>query len=1123
MKSKSTSDSEARRRALLDHDQTLLVEAGAGTGKTSLMAGRVAMLLANGTLPDEIVAITYTEAAAAELLNRICHYITRLRDGDIPKEISNIIPEGLSDKQIKQLEKSESKLGDLSCSTIHGFCQQILRPYPVESCIDPNASIIDPATSELVYSDLLKDWISEIFGRKSTILNQSQSSPDSTNIFCKFLIKDRQQTLTQIRNIGNYLKEHRMASASSVEISIEDLREFTETTRAFSSWYKSCGVSEIETETIIQDLEKVTQLPSQLTLPLPIDQLTELFFSSKPNTCKKSSIEFTLYRKKTAWKKADKKVGESLFEQAASHYAKCEAAYARRYQALVTMAYKTFVDQFGDLKDRYYIYKQKAAVLDFDDLLYQTRDLLKKHPSVRSALASRYKRILVDEFQDTDPIQAEIIWLLSADGNGNSAFESCPIRPGALFLVGDPKQAIYRFRGADIKTYLRAKQTLLEENKDSILHITSNFRSRPNILDFVNLHFDQPLREKGQPGFFPLSAVRPNGQNLTLATYSVTLDENHRDDKGKMSIDRIREEESQNVARLVAELLKSHQIIDKNTGQPRTVLPGEIALLAPTGTGLWIYEQALDNLGIPIATQAGKGFFHRQEIHDLIAITRTLADSRDTLALGTLLRGPLVGLTEEAIADEIDTLQSDDASVRLYLWTNCDDLQNPVLKTTLETLQCLAKKARHTTPYQLLANAIELLQVRPIVHARNPHQAERALANIEQFLEMSKPYASRGIQEFSLAIRQRWDDKDSEIEGRPDASEDAVSIITIHSSKGLEWPVVIPINTTTKIKDKADFLLRRTDETVHFKFFGYPSPEYVEVHSNELAEQQCERIRLWYVALTRAADLLLLPNQTERIENDWFSLINLDLESLPVWELPEEPTYFSINENGSENTQDSETWEKELNTISKTTTKIIWHSPSRHDTDKPDSKQLKIRNEDDLTDSNPDEFTNIQGGPTRGLILHKLMEEILNKEIAPEETSIRERAQALLVQLEQKDHTNPAHGLSSQEMTQAIMRVIHLPEVSHEISYWIDTLIPEFPVYDSAFESESMNLTAGIADAVQIDASGNITRIIDWKSDVSPTQQQRENHLSQIKDYMRATCAKEGHVVYLTTGEIVSI
>ena len=347
------------------------------------------------------------------------------------------------------------------------------------------------------------------------------------------------------------------------------------------------------------------------------------------------------------------------------------------------------------------------------------------------------------------------------------------------------------------------------------------------------------------------------------------------------------------LASVVRDLIGAYPVGGRKES-PRPARAGDIALLAPTGTSLWIYEKTMEELGIPIVTQAGKGFFRRQEVHDLIAIARVIADSRDTLAFGALIRGPLVGLTEEEIADEIEALHlrartadsghgpEEGSPGRLTLWTDPEAVGNGVLRRTLEVLQNLSRKARQRTPYDLMVEAVEELHVNSILKARHLRGAERALANVELVLEMARAYGSRGIGDFARALWQHWNGQGC-ANRRPARRRRpiSVSIITMHSAKGLEWPIVIPINSTTNPRAVSGFLYGRSDDTVHFKDKVFSSDGYKEIRDEEERQLRAERIRLWYVALTRARDLLLLPRQNERIRGDWFSLIDIDLDSLP--------------------------------------------------------------------------------------------------------------------------------------------------------------------------------------------------------------------------------------------------
>jgi ATP-dependent exoDNAse (exonuclease V) beta subunit len=1135
------SDSAARITALTDHERALLVEAGAGSGKTAIIAGRVALLIAAGVFPGDIVAITFTEAAASELLERIEDLVRRLLDGQAPIELAEALPEGLDAAQRQNLEQGERALDEITCTTIHGFCQQLIKPYPVETGLDPGAAIIDPASAELAYQDLMQAWLSARFGRDRGAqglgrLPAMEGAGGEEDFFTELLLKAPDETLELIEQTAKFLKSHRKARAPAAIVDRATFVRLAESVSACTSWYIACGINECTTAEFVDDMAPIANLArSAASEPLTGRRIAELLFHRPPQACKQNDTAFKQWRRKGKWQDAakaagqSKPAGEQLSAEGEKHYQACGEAYQQFCAALGALAFHRFVKEFDALQDLYRDYKRMAALLDFDDLLHHACKLLKTNEPVRNALARRYPRILVDEFQDTDPVQAEILWHLSGEGEPENPWHRRRLRPGALFLVGDPKQAIYRFRGADVATYLSAKQALVDQDPDAVVEISTNFRSQGQILQFVNDHF-APLLDsaQGQPGFTALAAVRDSGNGPAVAAFEIALDDAPRSNKGEVTVDTARRIEAGIVAELVRRLIGAYPVYDKELKGSRPARAGDIALLAPTGTSLWIYERELETRHIAIATQAGKGFFRRQEVQDLIAVARAIADRRDTLALGALLRGPLVGLTEEQIADEIDTLQTITGKARpLHLWTDITRVRDPLLKHTLSVLQNLARKARHTTPYHLLAEAVEELQVRPLLKARHLRGAERALANVELVLEMARAYACRGIADFARALWDRWQDSDAQTEGRPDAEAQAVSIITMHSAKGLEWPIVIPINSMTALWSEMKFLYRRSDDSVHFKVLDYPSPEYESVRQQESEELRHERVRLWYVALTRSRDLLLLPGQSERKDGDWFSLLGLDTDRLPVFDAGHFKGTIEKLPESAPNTQDLATWQSQAAVIEAAQHNIQWHQPSRHEEAAPAQieDQVYAGTEAVLEGSaavkrgmDPHGLA-IQGGRRRGIIMHKLIEEVLTGETEQKGRALKERAAQLLAQLGLADEQDPAMGPSSKEMAGAVYRALQLPEIAALRSQ----LLPEMPVYAKSSIDKTSTLTAGIADAAAIDSNGRIDTVIDWKSDVDPTPKQIEFYRYQVRDYLTATSAGVGLIVFLTSGRIERI
>jgi exodeoxyribonuclease-5 len=458
--------------------------------------------------------------------------------------------------------------------------------------------------------------------------------------------------------------------------------------------------------------------------------------------------------------------------------------------------------------------------------------------------------------------------------------------------------------------------------------------------------------------------------------------------------------------------------------------PGHVALLAPTGTELCIYEHALKSLGIPIATQAGKGFFQRQEVKDLIAIARVLADSRDTLAFGALMRGPLVGLSEQELLDIVANLPREtDRPEKLpsfWLWTDPGGVQHPVATETLRTLQSLARKPT-SAPFDILNSAVERLRVRAILKVRHPRSAERALANTDLFLEMAQPYAARGILSFARDMSQAWREGKREMEGRADADLDALHVITIHSAKGLEWPVVIPINTTTGVQGTKGVLDRCNDDTLHMKIAGIEPPSYTEVKAYEELELERERARLWYVACTRARDLLVLPRHQGLADDSWAKVLDFHVEELP----PIKTDVFKAAApeliSAAVNQQDQETFAREEAVIAASRPEVQWIQPSGRDGDRWEEPERGVEIFEGVVRVEP--VTKPLGSALRSSALHKLMEEILNDMLGEDSASISARAGELLRQLGGNPTAQPEEGPCSQEMAATILKTISLPLV----------------------------------------------------------------------------------------------
>lgn len=1109
-------DALARETALSAHDRSLLVEAGAGSGKTAVLAGRIALMLLRGIEPTSIAAVTFTELAASELLQRVRSFVARLLANDVPRELRQVLPDTLSDVQIGVLQQAQARIDDITCSTIHGFCQRLIRPYPVEASIDPGASIMDRDQATLAFQEVVDEWLREQLGE------------EAQGVLAELMLADPGSTLQTVKLILGYLSEHEVVRANDVTPVADAIAAFKVAATGFASTLNNASFKE---EASVADAAAFSEMAQALDNwdAGTAAGLVGILQSKAAEVLCTQSGSFKAFKKKGAWEAAAKLAGKSkaegtqLFDVVAAARETCCETWAALLASTSSRVLQELLPVLQPAMERIKEYKRDAALMDFNDLIRAARNLLRGHPAVRAALAAKYRHVLVDEFQDTDPAQTEIFWRLCGDapeGADDSNWRAFLIRPGALFLVGDPKQAIYRFRGADVRAYVEAREALRVQEPASILSISVNFRSCSPILQHVNERFEAPLSRPEQPGFIHLTPFRPERESGPCVA---AIDVQVAGEDGKANAEAVRDGEADAVARLCAYLVGNELIDDPDTGERRLCRPGDIALLAPTGAQLWRYEQALENCGLPVATQAGKGFFKRQEVQDLIALTRVLADNRDSLALGSLLRGPLVGLTDEEILDILWSLRDGQTNAPARLSLSMDEarIEHALARETIQKLQSLRRRARSTTPHSLLSQAIAELRVRAILAQRSGRQAERSLANIDAYLSLSRAYDVRGIGAFSDAMRSAWEDESRAVEGRPDAHEESVALFSMHAAKGLEWPIVIPINGATTVKASSSAVVSRATSTLYCAMLGVAPVGHEDAMEAEKAELERERVRLWYVAATRARELLVIPRlDVPMPANAWGALVDLGTTALPTIEVPEAGGPSTVQAVDEGNLQTPELFREEANRVAAASRPMTWLVPSREE---DATKALVVEESSEIFVAAEGgaavemlETPAVQGGRDRGLILHKLLEEVLSGETSEDTESLTQRAGELSTMLGHDPVPSAEAALSPAELADTTRRVLALAVVQAARP----RLLPEFHVYASHEVDGIEKVRTGVVDAIAYDQDGKPEAVFDWKSDVEPHAGTLKHYVAQVRSYLDMTGTPKGYVVFASTGAV---
>ncbi|HWN81341.1 MAG TPA: UvrD-helicase domain-containing protein, partial [Candidatus Udaeobacter sp.] len=508
--------------------------------------------------------------------------------------------------------------------------------------------------------------------------------------------------------------------------------------------------------------------------------------------------------------------------------------------------------------------KEEHEVVDYLDLLIKLRDLLKRDPALRTFYQSLFDHLFVDEFQDTDPLQCEVLFYLCEDGAAAERWDQARLTPGKLTLVGDPKQSIYRFRRADLTTYERAAELMREQGALS-LTLTTNFRSRPELVQYFNDRLSG--LELGGEGLSPAPAIAPAGAPAVHVVPYAGLE------GGELTVDAGgREIEAAALARYLRWLLHSDaQVRDVAAGTSRPLRPGDVAILAPRTTQLAPLLSELDRHSIEHSIRGGTLLLSQPIVRRYLLALRALADPDDGAAEAALLAPPFFALDPIDLAVARYTPQPADDSA--------ESSPAPELVPGISAAERAQRVARVAAARECVrelrfdrigrdpgATARELIEKTglgsAVLAGANGRQTLAALYHVAFELEQRAAAAGLDFDAASALLRE-WVDEPVYLDLPEPLGEDAVRVMTIHQAKGLEFPVVIIWDGFQQIADQplTTWLVDRDGGawSLSLRPVSIEEPPDANLGQRDKEESQAERARLYYVAATRARDLLVLP------------------------------------------------------------------------------------------------------------------------------------------------------------------------------------------------------------------------------------------------------------------------
>ncbi|TDR29092.1 UvrD-helicase domain-containing protein [Hydromonas duriensis] len=895
--------------AALDPSRSIVVRASAGSGKTWLLTSRIIRLLLEGVLPHHMLAITFTKKAAQEMRDRVASILQALADEPEAVVLKQLIERGLTEPEaLAALPKARTLYNDVLGSgqdipifTFHAWFYRLLQAAPMGSGVMRDATLLEDA-SELrmqAWDDFYKQFntvdgeilrahylnLVRELGEEPTkkLLNEGLAQSTELLLF-------RHVCAREDRTVLEYLAQDILLQ-TGLDVSLGEAGVYQRwsdelaNNPAFAVWLN-----------VLAHGDEKKQIRSQTLLNISKLADATQKYARMREFLVKGGDRIDAQQNKITKAQVNSLMGVVSEDEYAAALASLNDGFKKVQHDLADLrAYQLHIDALPCVEaliERYQTIKRRTRQLDFSDIEYQCFELL-SHPDtaayVQVQLDARYKHLLFDEFQDTNPLQWQIIksWL--------DAYEHDAVKP-RVFIVGDVKQSIYRFRKADARLFDAAQQLLIEKYQADVLKTHATRRNSHAVVNWVNGLFrmdESELAESfsahstfnediGHVACLGLSAVEQAEESEEAsepsddsATNTNTPAPRHWLTQPKHVIAaNVRDEESVQLIQAIQQLVGHYPVKDEHTGEYRPARYSDMMLLVYTRTHLTGYERLLREAHIPFISSRRGGLLDTLEALDLMALVQWLMDASDDLALLHVLRTPIFDVSHEDLAILLDArtsfTENDIVPSYWQVMLQANDLI-PNLQKAKDLLLNWLAYAQYLPPHDVLDRIYAQSELLKRYAERVPQWLNAQVqANLRAFLQLALTVNAGRYPSLSsyLQALKRWQalDKEGLSEAEPLGMNNAVRILTVHASKGLEAPIVMLIDMKTKTA-KSENNLWFVDWPVlasaptHVSWLGTKERTGAWRASQLADSAQRGRVEKWnqcYVAMTRARQLLVV-------------------------------------------------------------------------------------------------------------------------------------------------------------------------------------------------------------------------------------------------------------------------